>query len=177
MISAVQRDSVTGPIEWSRDLPQTCRLSSGLKKPLVKILRGLLESKPDKMWTFNKFFDEVQSLLMMKVVDVFHVSKPQILKVYVEPQGTLAEFQENIAEQTGVQAMTQVLLWERDSFYPDASQKCESYPVTSVENPMILMEKGKQDFPMAVPPTQPKLPKMSAVYDLDKDASMAKVIL
>ncbi|XP_071806682.1 serine/threonine-protein kinase TBK1-like [Asterias amurensis] len=177
VISAVQRESVGGPIEYSRDLPQTCRLSSGLKKPLVKILRGLLESKPDKMWTFNRFFDEVQALLTMKVIDVFHVSKSHILKVYVEPKGTLAEFQEHIAEQTGVQAMTQVLLWERDSFYPDASQNCESYPVTSVENPIILMEKGKQDFPMAVPPVQPKLPKMSASYDIDKDASMAKIVV
>ncbi|XP_038067208.1 serine/threonine-protein kinase TBK1-like [Patiria miniata] len=175
VISGVQKDSMNGPIEWSSELPNTCRLSRGLKILLTKILRGLLECNPERMWTFNQFFDEVQVLLAMKVVDLFHVSKSECLKIYAEPRGTLAEFQEAIAEQTGVQATTQALVWDRDCFCPDASLKCESYPETTPQNPVILLEVGRSDFPRVETPSQPKLPKMSSTYDLDKDANMAKM--
>ncbi|XP_022080976.1 serine/threonine-protein kinase TBK1-like [Acanthaster planci] len=175
VISGVQKDSMNGPIEWSSELPNTCRLSCGLKILLTKILRGLLECNPEKMWTFNRFFDEVQSLLAMKAVDVFHASQSECLKIYVEPRGTLAEFQEAVAEQTGMQASAQGLVWDQDCFVPDASLKCESYPETSPQSPLILLELGRNDFPPVSMPSQPKLPKMTSTYDLDKDFSMSKM--
>ena len=108
------------------------------------------------MWTFGRFFDEVQLLLALKAIDVFHVSRSECLRVYVEPQGTLAEFQEAVAELTGLAAARQALVWDRDCFVPDLSQRCGSYPSTSPQRPILLLEKGRAEFPRAPTPAQRK---------------------
>ena len=74
VISGVQT-AENGPIQWSRELPNSCLLSQGIKKHLTPILAGLLEVNPQKMWTFEKFFNEVTNLLGKKKVFLYFMNK------------------------------------------------------------------------------------------------------
>ena len=42
----------------------------GIKKHLTPILAGLLEVNPQKMWTFEKFFNEVRRTLLRSHMDI-----------------------------------------------------------------------------------------------------------
>ena len=52
-------------------LSNTCSLvaKSGIKKHLTPILAGLLEVNPQKMWTFEKFFNEVRQSPFLETRD------------------------------------------------------------------------------------------------------------
>ena len=50
VISGVQT-SENGPIQWSRELPNTCLLSAGIKKHITPLLAGLLEVNTTKILT------------------------------------------------------------------------------------------------------------------------------
>ncbi|XP_072038763.1 serine/threonine-protein kinase TBK1-like [Amphiura filiformis] len=181
VISGVQRESSNGPIEWSNELPKTCRLSQGLRTCVTKLLQGLLECNPEHMWTFEEFFDCARNILDMRVIDVFSVSTSQLLKVYIDPKLTLAEFQEDIAQQTSIRASSQSIYWDNEHFIPESSVKCESFPATSEDQPLLLLDKGAAEFPRPVPPAQPKLPRVTTQYSLDNDdvpvAKMCSAVL
>ena len=108
------------------------------------------------MWTFEDFFESAHKILSMKVVDIFSIPTSQLLKIYVEPRGTLAEFQEAIAKQTGILASAQNIYWDNAQFQPDVSVKCESFPKTSRDNPMSLLDKRILEFPKPMVAAQRK---------------------
>uniref|UniRef100_A0A8B9PS12 Inhibitor of nuclear factor kappa B kinase subunit epsilon n=1 Tax=Apteryx owenii TaxID=8824 RepID=A0A8B9PS12_APTOW len=73
-IAGVQRQE-NGTIEWSYELPATCRLSAGLKVQLIPILANILEADQEKCWGFDQFFAETSDILHRIVVDVFSLQQ------------------------------------------------------------------------------------------------------
>lgn len=59
---------------------------SGLRKLVTPLLAGLLEVDPQRMWNFERFFQEVTMILSRKVVHVFLVNKVQPLTIYMDPE-------------------------------------------------------------------------------------------
>ncbi|KAL4719569.1 hypothetical protein ACJJTC_008686 [Scirpophaga incertulas] len=70
-----------GPIEWSRDLPAHCQLSMGLRKLVTPLLAGLLEVDPHRIWSFERFFTEVQIATSTIPIHIFHMNKATSIKV------------------------------------------------------------------------------------------------
>ena len=56
-----------------------------LKKQLTHMLASLLENDKDKMWSFDRFFDEVKKLKEKVHIYVFNVCTLNILKIYIDP--------------------------------------------------------------------------------------------
>ena len=106
------------------------------------------------MWTFEEFFDCAHKILDMRVVDVFSISTSQILKIYIDPRHSLAEFQEEIAKQTGIHASAQNLYYDNEAFFPDTSVKCENFPQTTEKKPLFVVDKGVTEFPRPMPQPQ-----------------------
>lgn len=108
VISGTQT-SENGQIEWSRQLPAHCQLSSGLKQLVTPLLAGLLEvthkiipfsvsvptianyisfdcfgefqEKQSKMWSFERFFKEVTLILSKRVLHVFYMNNTSSIEV------------------------------------------------------------------------------------------------
>lgn len=99
-----------GPIDWARDLPPHCQLSVGLRKLVTPLLAGLLEVDPHRIWTFERFFSEVQITTSTTPVHVFHVNKAASIKVFLKPEEKYEHLQTYICEQTSVVAESQILL-------------------------------------------------------------------
>lgn len=53
---------------------------------MTPLLAGLLEVDPQRMWNFERFFQEVTMILSKKVVHIFFVNKVQPLTVYMDPE-------------------------------------------------------------------------------------------
>ena len=143
VISGVQT-SDNGPIQWSRELPNTCLLSAGIKKHITPLLASLLEVNPQKMWTFDRFFTEVTKILNKKKLHIFFVNKLKELRVYLDKEEKLENLQLLLTEQTEVDPAQQILLYDKTflSHHVDNTTPGTSYPHTSPMEPIVMFSKG-----------------------------------
>ncbi|KAF9820531.1 hypothetical protein SFRURICE_009950 [Spodoptera frugiperda] len=166
-----------GPIDWARDLPSHCQLSVGLRKLVTPLLAGLLEVDPHRIWTFEKFFSEVQITTSTTPVHVFHVNKAASIKVFLKPDEKYEHLQTYICEQTSVVAESQILLYKDQLMQTvvDDNTLGKEYPETTAEEPLILFNKNNNNVSMAPEPDVPKFPVFPNIVSVENDASQAKV--
>lgn len=99
VISGIQTKE-GGAIEWNRELPSNCQLTVGLKKIVTPLLAGLLEADPQRIWSFERFFNEVTNMLLRKVINVFHINQAHSIKVFIHPDETYEQLQVTIQTKT-----------------------------------------------------------------------------
>lgn len=175
VISGIQTKE-NGPIEWKKELPANCHLSAGLKKLITPLLAGLLEADSKKIWTFDKFFNEVTDMLSRKVVNIFHVNKANLIKVYIHPDEKYEQLQNYLTEQTGITSENQILLSKQNVFREliEENSRAEGYAVTSVDEPLILFSKENNNVEVDAEPELPKFSEFQNIISVDNDASKAK---
>lgn len=185
VISGIQHTE-GGPIEWSRQLPPTCRLSKGLMWLVTPLLAGLLESDPERMMKFEQFFETVQDITSKRVIFVFHPAMCTILHIYIDAQQQMAQLQDQIAEQTGVRTSNQQILFENHelSKIVGSLQPISTYPYTSPSNPFYLFDAQEMTQDVRSPvdavftsiiPTVPSAPRdTTKEQQLGSDALYAK---
>eukprot|EP00058_Branchiostoma_floridae_P022237 XP_002607727.1 hypothetical protein BRAFLDRAFT_123253 [Branchiostoma floridae] len=173
-ISGIQHTE-DGRLEWSRALPKTCLLSRGFKDLLTPLLAGILECDSMKMWTFEMFFEEVTKILNMDIIHIFNISTATSLRVYVNPTDTFANVQELVAVQTDIPAARQEMIFDSYHFAVSHTDPASTYPKTSPDNPIIVLDNVHTDFSRAEYRELPKLPRFGTSFSLDNDAPLAKV--
>nr|XP_023014530.1 serine/threonine-protein kinase TBK1-like [Leptinotarsa decemlineata] len=175
VISGIQTKE-NGPIEWKRELPMNCQLSFGLKKIITPLLAGLLEADHRKIWSFERFFKEVEVVLSRKVVNIFHVTKAQLIKVYIMPDETYQQFQNYIAEQTEIQDSSQILIYQNSLFRSliDEYTLATGYPTTTKEDPLFLFDRENNNITIIPDQELPKFNDFSSVVSVENDAVQAK---
>ncbi|GBP31939.1 hypothetical protein EVAR_18478_1 [Eumeta japonica] len=165
-----------GPIEWSRELPSHCQLSMGLRKLVTPLLAGLLEVDPHRIWTFERFFSEVQESTSTIPIHIFHVNKASSIKVFLKPEEKYMHLQKYICEQTSVVAESQTLLYREQLLLSavDDNTFGKDYPETSAEHPLLLFNKSNSNINMPPEPDIPKFPVFPNIVSVENDASQAK---
>lgn len=178
-ISGVQQTK-DGGIEWSRDLPKTCFLSSGLKKFLVPILVGLLESEKRRQWTFDNFFCASKDITCRTVVHIFSVSDCSQNRLYLgkEERKSLTHFQDVLADFTKIPSSHQLLFhetWSVESLVVAGNDKPVPIQVTSAEHPLFVVPVNQASAKPAMEnydlPTMPVIP---SAIDIFEDAEFAR---
>jgi len=175
VISGVQT-AENGPIQWSRELPNSCLLSQGIKKHLTPILGGLLEVNPQKMWTFDKFFAEVTNLLSKKKVFVHFMNKLEARRVYLDKAQHLEDFQLLLTEQTDVEPGSQILLFEENLItkYVEANTPGTSFPDTTTNNPVVFWAKNTNSVKFGDDRELAAFPTLPNLVSVENDATLAK---
>ena len=175
VISGVQTNE-NGPIQWSRELPNSCLLSQGIKKHLTPILAGLLEVNPQKMWTFDRFFAEVTNLLSKKKVFIYFMNKLTAHRVYIDKSQHLEDFQLLLTEQTDVEPGSQILLLEENLItkYVDPGTPGTSFPDTSDTSPIIMFAKNNNSVKFADDRDLATFPTLPNLVSVENDATLAK---
>ncbi|CAB3250952.1 unnamed protein product [Arctia plantaginis] len=165
-----------GPIDWARELPSHCQLSVGLRKLVTPLLAGLLEVDPHRIWTFDRFFSEVQVATSTKTVHIFHVNKAASIKVFLKPDEKYEHLQTYICEQTSVVAESQILLYKDKLMLTEINDNTlgKDYPDTTAEEPVMLFNKNNNNVSMAPEPEVPKFPVFPNIVSVENDASQAK---
>ncbi|XP_022709805.1 serine/threonine-protein kinase TBK1-like isoform X2 [Varroa jacobsoni] len=194
VISGVQRDHTTSSIEWSRDLPKSCLLSTGLQKLLVPILAGLMECDSAKMWSFDKFFNETTKILSAKRVHVFYVNECREFVLYLhnnslhKPAKLASDITEHVFKQSGVLGKNQLVFFENllfDQYIAGASSGSSSgaasVPETNISHPVFLFNRELCDVSVLASLSSQELengfkyPDFNQAVVLDEDAATAKI--
>ncbi|XP_034938908.1 inhibitor of nuclear factor kappa-B kinase subunit epsilon [Chelonus insularis] len=132
-----------GPIEWSSDLPRNCRLSYGLKKIVTPLLAGLLEVDRQRIWSFDRFFNQVRDILCRRAIHIFNFHTMQSLNIYLHPDEKLLSLRAHIQEQTDVPTHAQIILFG-DVLLTNLIEEntpAKGYPVSNTENPFMLFSR------------------------------------
>jgi TANK-binding kinase 1 len=124
-----------GKIFYSKDLPPDIRLSVGLRNVLTPILAGLLDNF-ENMLEFHKFFESVERIAQMKVVDVFCVSRCTSHKIYLDMHYTdvIPVLKEQISVQTTLNPKHMEFYFENLPFIPKGPIRTIDLPDTTVTN-------------------------------------------
>lgn len=174
-IAGVQR-SEGGAIEWSFQLPHSCRLSQSLQRQLVPVLAGVLEVDQDKCWGFEPFFTATTNILQRLCIHLFCLQQASEHCVYIQHYSTVSVFLEEVCSQTGVPVQQQLLLHLGHELPLEANMKVVNLPRTSPQRPLLLLsyapEKslGHAFREPECPPTPPK-------FDVFADYSFTKVMV
>lgn len=176
VISGIQTKD-NGPIEWGRDLPNSCQLSTGLKKTVTPLLAGLLEADPKKIWTFDRFFANVTECLSRKVVYIFHVNRATNIKVYMHPDETYEQLQNYIMDQTEITPEVQILLYKNQLFVDVVgdNRRGLGYPETH-EDGLLLFSSENNNVTSSIDTEIPKFPEFHNLVSVENDAAQAKIV-
>uniref|UniRef100_A0A8C6UYG9 TANK-binding kinase 1 n=1 Tax=Neogobius melanostomus TaxID=47308 RepID=A0A8C6UYG9_9GOBI len=165
-----------GKIEWSTEMPVSCSLSKGLQSLLTPVLANILEADQEKCWGFDQFFAETSDILHRTVVYVFSLQQATLHHIYIHEYNTAALFQDLLCRRTSIALHNQELLYEGRRLILDPNRQAKTFPTTSRDNPIMLVSRESVTtvgliFEDRIPP------KVQPRYDLDLDASYAKVLL
>lgn len=176
VISGIQLRE-NGNIEWSRDLPSNCRLSAGLKRLVIPLLAGLMETDPKRVWSFDRFFSEVTDILSRKLLHIYHLNRSQSIRVYLHPEGTYVEVQSLIRDQTDVAPISQILLLKDRPLLDvvDENTPGRGYPKIDEKCPIMLLSKDNNNVIPAPENPLPDFPTFPNHVSVETDASLAKV--
>ncbi|PSN34189.1 Serine/threonine-protein kinase TBK1 [Blattella germanica] len=165
-----------GPIEWSKDLPTNCQLSTGLKKLVTPLLAGLLEVDSQRIWSFERFFSEVTSILSCKLIHIFYINKVQNIRIYLHPDETYLELQCLVQEQTDVAATNQILIYQDSELLSvvENTTPGHGYPTTQEDKPLMLFSIENNNVSLASDEDVPKFPTFPTLVSVEKDANLAK---
>ena len=177
-ISGVQT-SENGPIDWSTTLPETCQLSLGVRNLVTPLLAGLLEVDPTRMWNFDRFFKEVTMILNKTAVYIFFVNKVQPLVIYMDPSHKYEELQYLICEQTEMNPINQLLLYDKKTLFEIVGEDLPSpsYPTTTRTSPIVLFSRQDDDVVLTLPEAPAmKFPAFPNMVSVEHDAAVGKSI-
>lgn len=175
VISGVQTVE-NGSIEWSRELPPNCQLTKGLKKVVTPLLAGLLEADTQKIWSFERFFNEVTLMLSKILVHVFHVNAASRIEIFIHPDETYEHLQTYIAEQTEIQSDSQILILNDSLFLSivEDTMPARGYPKTTIDEPLMLYSSENNNIFLYPGMDIPKFPVFPNLISRENDPNLAK---
>ncbi|NWR79101.1 IKKE kinase, partial [Centropus unirufus] len=175
-IAGIQRQE-NGSIEWSYELPITCRLSVGLKDQLIPILANILEADQEKCWGFDQFFAETSDILHRIVVDVFSLQQASSHRIYIHSYNTTTKFLDEVFRQTNIVPHHQEYFFEGHLYELDPNLQAHSFCRTTEHNPLTLLSTAEQpEDVVGVRYRDPALefPKFVPQVDVVADCGAAK---
>ncbi|NXI33483.1 IKKE kinase, partial [Sterrhoptilus dennistouni] len=176
-IAGIQRQE-NGTIEWSYELPITCRLSAGLKDQLIPILANILEVDQEKCWGFDQFFAGTNDILHRMVVDVFSLQQASSHRIYIHSYNTTTKFLDAVFKQTNIVPHHQEYFFEGHLYELDPNLQARNFCKTTESSPLTLLSTSEQpEDVVGVRYRDPALefPKFVPRVDVVADCSTAKV--
>uniref|UniRef100_A0A674HF37 Inhibitor of nuclear factor kappa B kinase subunit epsilon n=1 Tax=Taeniopygia guttata TaxID=59729 RepID=A0A674HF37_TAEGU len=175
-IAGIQRQE-NGTIEWSYELPITCRLSTGLKDQLIPILASILEVDQEKCWGFDQFFAGTNDILHRIVVDVFSLQQASSHRIYIHSYNTTTKFLDAVYKQTNIVPHHQEYFFEGHLYELDPNLQAHNFCKTTESSPLTLLSTSEQpEDVVGVRYRDPVLefPKLVPRVDVVADCSAAK---
>uniref|UniRef100_A0A8C7N360 TANK-binding kinase 1 n=1 Tax=Oncorhynchus kisutch TaxID=8019 RepID=A0A8C7N360_ONCKI len=169
-----QQKFENGKIEWSTEMPVSCNLSKGLQSLLTPVLANILEADQEKCWGFDQFFAETSDILHRTVVLVFSLQQATLHYIYIHQYNTATLFQELLSRRCSIPVHNQELLYEGRRLQLEPNRQAQTFPRTSRDNPIMLLSR-ESVATVGLIFEDPSPPKVQPRYDLDLDASYAKV--
>ncbi|XP_066262708.1 inhibitor of nuclear factor kappa-B kinase subunit epsilon-like [Euwallacea similis] len=168
VISGIQKDFNGLDIDWSKELPNDCLLSTGLKKIITPLLAGLLESDNNKIWSFERFFHQVETILSKKVVYLFYANSPSLLRIYLDCN-TIEQLQHEVSSQIHMHQSNMYFIYKSSLL-----AKQETIPETTEYSPVFLIHSHNPRIYISPLKTLSQDINFTINGDIKKDYSQAK---
>lgn len=118
-----------------------------------------MESDNSKIWNFEKFFTETEQILSRKLVHVFFVNQPLLLKSYLPSDGNLANLQEELFNE-GIyfSQNTHVIIHKStvvdNDYLPPTTEKSPLFLIQKEDNHVLVnnIENSFNAIPFTMPP-------------------------
>jgi hypothetical protein len=90
-----------GKIEWSKVLPEWCRLSLNLKDMLEKLLSRLFETNQDRLMKHEEFFSEIDNIVNLIPIYYFNLKRLTLTCTYFQSDHSINKLFDKIREENG----------------------------------------------------------------------------
>ncbi|CAF0845241.1 unnamed protein product [Adineta ricciae] len=183
-ISGIENTS-GGKIQWSKSLPESCRLSKNLKQRLEALLQRLLESNSDKLMTFREFFEETDRIFHLMPIYYLNLKRFILTCHYFNPSQPITNLYDELQKQNNDESHGDYFCLFQNVPYPISKSNpmsvkvfCEQLPIpTSRENPLVFytfspMKSSPSYIPQIhIPTLKPirQVNDVAAAYDWSKD--------
>lgn len=87
-----------GDIQWSKTLPESCRLSKDLKQRLEMLLQRLLEPNRNKLMSFKEFFNETDQIFNLIPIYYLNLKYFKLTCHYFEPTQSIMKLYDQLQE-------------------------------------------------------------------------------
>jgi TANK-binding kinase 1 len=164
--------SENGDIEWSRNLPKTCLLSPAAQQLVTKLLAGLMECQPVRMWTFDKFFESVTYILNHRVYHIYVVNSMRDVVVYMLPHESTNDLKIRLKANFSTHPEHQLLMWNNREVIDVRDV------TTTSDKPMIMLSSDSAKIKQSPIKSliAPKFPDLRiSITNTDQDAQIAKL--
>lgn len=132
-----------GPIQWSSELPTTCKLSRPLRDRVRDILTRMFDSAKDTSWGFDQFFDCADALVDASIqqLHVFSTLNGQHYLMFLNKDSRYKAISEEVKQLQKLATDDQVMLCENGDILGTVTQDTpiSRYPHTSRADPLVLM--------------------------------------
>ncbi|XP_041349909.1 serine/threonine-protein kinase TBK1-like [Gigantopelta aegis] len=176
VISGVQNFE-NGPIIWSRELPQSCQLSSGMKALVVPLLAGLMECDESRVITYDVLFRVVQTIAQKITFTIFHYTSCRELKIFIDKNESFSTLQDILASQTDICARDQLLLIDGKPMenLVDMTATVDSYPIHIRDSHIFLFQRDLRfiESERVIHPEIPHIPEFVNFVDMEKDLRLS----
>ncbi|KAI7693198.1 hypothetical protein SSS_06281 [Sarcoptes scabiei] len=147
IISGTQT-SENGEIKWSRNLPESCLLSTSVQPLVTELLAGLLECNAHRMWSFEKFFTSVTNILDHKVVYVFYVGTLSLNPIYCHHNEKIIDLKSRCDSLFKLDPKDQIMVWANDELNHVITSHANNsnygnYHGINFDNPSIMIGNSK----------------------------------
>ncbi|XP_076447950.1 inhibitor of nuclear factor kappa-B kinase subunit epsilon-like [Babylonia areolata] len=166
-----------GPIQWSRHLPSTCLLSSGVRGFVTPLLADLMEGGRGHGLSYGAFFSRVQRLkaqVCLRLFDYLHAAEHTLL---LDPSARLSTLQSSVASVTEMPVSQQLLLVGGHALEEvvDPQAPISSFPTHITQSLIYLFPREPTALqPLQLsPPEIPAFPVFLDVVDIAGDNSLA----
>ncbi|CAF2808183.1 unnamed protein product, partial [Rotaria sp. Silwood2] len=144
--SGCVENSLGGDIQWSKTLPESCRLSKDLKKQLEILLQRLLESDRNKLMRFSEFFKETDRIFNLMPIYYLNLKRFILTCSYFEPTEPITKLYDKLQQQNNDKTHEEYYCLFQNVPYPISKTKpmsikafCEQLPIpTSHETPLVF---------------------------------------
>ncbi|CAF1028769.1 unnamed protein product [Rotaria sordida] len=144
-ISGVE-NTLGGEIQWSKTLPESCRLSNDLKQQLENLLQRLLESDRNKLMRFSEFFKETDRIFNLIPIYYLNLKRFILTCSYFEPIELITKLYDKLQQQDNDEDHKEYYCLFQNVPYPISKTKpmsiktfCEQLPIpTSRETPLVF---------------------------------------
>uniref|UniRef100_T1JDA2 Protein kinase domain-containing protein n=1 Tax=Strigamia maritima TaxID=126957 RepID=T1JDA2_STRMM len=173
IISGVQV-SEGSDIEWSDKLPVSCQLSLYvIWKLIAPLLANLLESDPNKIWSFDKYFSAVTNILQHRPLHIFDVNSGRVIHIFVHCTHNSQNIQRLVEDLSGILPANQMILYKGKVL---TAEQLDVKFETTVKSPIFLLSTKDNKLSANESYFLAQFPSFQQCAGLVQDAQTAKIL-
>ncbi|XP_052822137.1 serine/threonine-protein kinase TBK1 [Octopus bimaculoides] len=132
-------ETETDAISWETELPETCKLSSIMKRKFEKIIRHLFITSNDSA-SIQDYLNKIDNILNKRDISIFQPSTGRLVTCYLDKNAKIPYLKDKIAKEFNIRSDEQMLFFNFIEVTSD-STAISYFTSNKKKKPLLLIEK------------------------------------